>query len=110
MPVAMPSVRGVGRHGGFFRERFQSVWYATGKTCFRMCEKNDGARCGGRIMVETVGQERTIVAERAGEESIFRPDVARTFEPSTPFEACDTFQDLVRLAMERADISRIYHR
>ena len=98
-------MRGVGRYGVFFRERFQSVWYATGKTCFGMCEKNGGARCGGRIVVETVGRERTIVVERVGGESIFRPDVARTFEPSTPFEACDTFQDLVRLVMERADIS-----
>ncbi|MEV6868798.1 hypothetical protein AB0M44_48500 [Streptosporangium subroseum] len=94
----------------FFHERFQLVWYTTGKTCFGMCEKNGGARCGGRIVVETVGQERTNVVEPGGEESIFRPDVTRTFEPSTPFEACDAFQDLVRLAMERADISPIYHR
>ncbi|AWS46171.1 hypothetical protein DKM19_37635 [Streptosporangium sp. 'caverna'] len=94
----------------FFRERFQSVRYVTGKTRFGMCEKNGGARCGGRIMVETVRQERIIVVEPVGEGSVFRPDVTRTFEPTTPFETCDAFQDLVRLAMERADISRIYHR
>jgi UPF0288 family protein (methanogenesis marker protein 3) len=69
-----------------------------------------GARCGGRIVVETARRERTIAVEPVREESIFRPDVARTFELSTPFEACDTFQNLVRLVMERADISRIYHR
>ena len=79
-------MRGVGRHGAFFRERFQSgTWYATGKTCFGMCEKNSGARYGGPTVAETVEQERTIVVEPVGEESVLRPgSIARTFGPSTP--------------------------